>query len=96
VEGNPHQLVHSLLRILFPGSGQSHRTLSILCGAIENHSGSDNANCVCGFLDFLLERRLAMELCRCFYDDHWRSLLYVQRMVGQNIVRYDGLAIRTP
>ncbi len=37
-----------------------------------------------------------MELCRCFYDDHWRSLLYVQRMVGQNIVRYDGLAIRTP
>lgn len=77
MEGNPHQLVYSLLRILLPGSGQPHRTLSIFRSATEDHSGSDNPDCVCGLLDVLFERGFAMELCRCLYDDHWRSFLHV-------------------
>ncbi len=45
------------------------------------------------FLDFYLKEGLRWNYVVAFHDDHWRSLLYVQRMVSQNIVRHDGLAI---
>jgi len=84
MEGSHNQLVHRVRRVLFSGSGQPDRVLSIFSRPAEDHPGSNHFAGFLHFLGRLSTRKFEMELYRRVCSYPWRGLLCIQEMVARN------------